>query len=108
MRVLVTGGAGYIGAHTVLELAEAGHRLLVVDNLCNSSTRNIQTARAMTGRDIEFRRADIRDRGVVSAIVAGFKPDAVVHIAGLKDAGIVAARKQGRAAVASDSFEPSL
>ena len=87
MRVLVTGGAGYIGSHTCVELLEAGHSVTVVDNLCNSKEESLQRVREITGRDLDFARADLRDGAALDAILAGQGFDSVIHFAGLKAVG---------------------
>ena len=87
MRVLVTGGAGYIGSHTCVELLEAGHSVTVVDNLCNSKEESLERVREITGRDVEFARADLRDGAALDAILAGQGFDSVIHFAGLKAVG---------------------
>ena len=86
MRVLVTGGLGYIGSHTCVLLAEAGHQLVVLDNLSNAKPVVLERLRELTGRAIEFHRADLRERRSLDAAFA--KPvDAVIHFAGLKAVG---------------------
>ena len=86
MRVLVTGGLGYIGSHTCVLLAEAGAELVVVDNLSNSKLAALDRLRELTGAPIEFHRADIRDRAALDE--AFRKPvGAVLHFAGLKAVG---------------------
>ncbi|MFG6179433.1 UDP-glucose 4-epimerase GalE [Halomonas sp. THAF12] len=87
MKVLVTGGAGYIGSHTVVELLEAGHRVVVVDNLCNGSPVALQRAEEIAGASVVFERADIRDRNAMDAVFARHDIDAVIHFAGLKAVG---------------------
>lgn len=87
MKVLVTGGAGYIGSHTVVELLEAGNDVVVVDNLCNSSKEAISRVEKIAGKKIEFIHADIRDRKAMDAIFANHNIDAVIHFAGLKAVG---------------------
>ena len=85
MRVLVTGGLGYIGSHSCVELARAGHRLLVVDNLANSKQSVLQRIRELApGAEIEFLRADVRDAAALERVLAGAGIEAVVHFAGLK------------------------
>ena len=61
MKILVTGGAGYIGSHTVVELLNAGHEVVVVDNLCNSSKKSLTRVKRITGKKPAFYRVDIRD-----------------------------------------------
>ncbi len=85
--VLVTGGLGYIGSHTCVVLAEAGYRLLVVDNLSNSKPSVLDRLRDLTGSAIEFCRADVRDRSELRAAMAGKDLEAVLHFAGLKAVG---------------------
>ena len=87
MRVLVTGGAGYIGSHTCVELLEAGHSVTVVDNLCNSKEESLRRVREITGRDLDLVRADLRDGAALDALLAGRRFDAVIHFAGLKAVG---------------------
>ncbi|HSA90262.1 MAG TPA: UDP-glucose 4-epimerase GalE [Burkholderiales bacterium] len=85
--VLVTGGLGYIGAHTCVALAEAGYRVLIVDNLSNSKRSVLDRLRELTGSAIDFHQADVRDRDALQAILAGRDVDAVLHFAGLKAVG---------------------
>lgn len=87
MRVLVTGGAGYIGSHTCVEMLQAGMELVVVDNLSNSKEESLRRVRAITGRELGFVQADLRDRAALDAIFAEWRFDAVVHFAGLKAVG---------------------
>ncbi|ORX94982.1 UDP-galactose 4-epimerase [Basidiobolus meristosporus CBS 931.73] len=86
--VLVTGGAGYIGSHTCLELLNAGFQVVVVDNLSNSSEEAIRRIRKLSGKDLEFRKVDIGDEAALDAVFNEF-PDiwAVIHFAGLKAVG---------------------
>ena len=87
MKVLVTGGAGYIGSHTVVELQNAGYDVVVVDNLSNSSEKSLERVAAITGKTVPFYKADILDRGALEAIFAKEQPGAVIHFAGLKAVG---------------------
>ena len=87
MRVLVTGGAGYIGSHTCVELLEAGHEVFVVDNLCNGHEAALERVRGITNRELQFTNADIRDANALDNIFNTFKPEAVIHFAGLKAVG---------------------
>jgi UDP-glucose 4-epimerase len=88
MKVFVTGGAGYIGSHTVLELLKAGHDVVVVDNLCNSSEESLKRVTRLAGRDIVFYNADIRDEQKLEEIVSKEAPfDATIHFAALKAVG---------------------
>lgn len=85
--VLVTGGLGYIGSHACVALAAAGYRLVVVDNLSNSKPSVLERLRELTGADIEFHRADLRERTALDRVFAGQRIDAVIHFAGLKAVG---------------------
>jgi UDP-glucose 4-epimerase len=84
MRVLVTGGAGYIGSHTCVELLEAGHEVFVVDNFCNGHEAALERVRGITNRELQFMNADIRDSNALDEIFNIFKPESVIHFAGLK------------------------
>ncbi|WP_457674444.1 UDP-glucose 4-epimerase GalE [Thiolapillus sp.] len=85
--VLVTGGAGYIGSHTNVELLEAGHEVIVLDNLSNSQYTAIERVEEITGRKIEFIEADLRDKAATAAVFDAHSIDAVIHFAGLKAVG---------------------
>jgi UDP-glucose 4-epimerase len=85
--VLVTGGAGYIGSHIVVELARVGHQPVVVDNFCNSSPSVVPRLQRITGRAIPCVTADVRDKAALSKIFADHPVAAVVHCAGLKAVG---------------------
>ena len=87
MRVLVTGGAGYIGSHTCVELLEAGYDVVVVDNLSNSKYESLRRVQAITGRELEFRQVDLLDAAGLGAAFAETQVEAVVHFAGLKAVG---------------------
>ena len=87
MKVLVTGGAGYIGSHTCVELLEAGHEIFVVDNLCNGHEAALERVRGITNRELQFKNADIREANALDKIFNTFKPEAVIHFAGLKAVG---------------------
>lgn len=87
MRVLVTGGAGYIGTHTLVELLAAGHEVCVVDNHANSSPEALARVRDIAGRDIAAHVLDLRDTGALMPVARAFAPDAVIHFAGLKAVG---------------------
>lgn len=85
--VLVTGGAGYIGSHTCVELLEAGCEVTVVDNLSNSSELSLERVEKITARKISFIKGDIRDTELLDSIISSQKFDAVIHFAGLKAVG---------------------
>ncbi len=87
MRILVTGGAGYIASHTNLELLNAGHEVVVIDNLSNSSMEAMQRVEKLTGKKISFYEADILDKESLFNIVTKEKIEAVIHFAGLKAVG---------------------
>ncbi|MFU8857369.1 MAG: UDP-glucose 4-epimerase GalE [Deferrisomatales bacterium] len=87
MRVLVTGGAGYIGSHTCVELLQAGWEVTVVDNLSNSREESLRRVRELTGRELSFARVDLLDRDGLRAVFRRAPFDAVVHFAGLKAVG---------------------
>jgi len=85
--ILVTGGLGYIGSHTCVALAGAGYRLVVIDNLSNAKQSVLPRLRELSGADIEFHRADLRERDALEKIFSAIAIDAVVHFAGLKAVG---------------------
>lgn len=87
MRVLVTGGAGYIGSHTCVELMSAGHDVIIVDNLCNSKEMVLNRIQKITGKDIRFYKIDITDRDELEKVFVSEKIDVVIHFAGLKAVG---------------------
>lgn len=87
MRVLVTGGAGYIGSHTCVELLNAGHEVVVVDNLANSKVEALYRVAELAGREPGFVRADLRDRAALESLFRDHRFDAVIHFAGLKAVG---------------------
>jgi len=87
MPVLVTGGAGYIGSHTCVELLEAGYEVVVIDNLLNSSEESLHRVQQITGKHITFYEADLREREVLESIFKRHDIDAVIHFAGLKAVG---------------------
>jgi UDP-glucose 4-epimerase len=86
-RILVTGGAGFIGSHTCVELLDAGHDLVVVDNLDNSSEESLRRVRELTGRDLEFNKVDLTHVQALHGVFARHEFDAVIHFAGLKAVG---------------------
>ncbi len=87
MKVLVTGGAGFIGSHTVLELLESGHGVEVVDNLSNGNIKALERVKKISGKNLVFHEVDIRDRAGLSEVFAKSGFGAVVHFAGLKAVG---------------------
>jgi len=87
MKVLVTGGAGYIGSHTCIELLDAGHEVVVIDNLVNSKEEALRRVQAIAGRAPAFVRADLRDLAALEAVFSEYRFDAVIHFAGLKAVG---------------------
>ena len=88
MKILVTGGAGYIGSHTVVELLNAGHQVVVVDNLCNSSKKSLARVKKITGKEVAFYKVDIRDERKLNAVLDKEAPfDATIHFAALKAVG---------------------
>ena len=87
MKILVTGGAGYIGSHTCVELLNEGYEVVIVDNLYNASEKAVQRVQEITGKELTFYNSDIRDYNAMSSIFSKEKPDAVIHFAGLKAVG---------------------
>lgn len=87
MAILVTGGAGYIGSHTCIELLNEGYEVVVVDNLCNSSTESLKRVEEITGKTVKFYEADILDKEALEKIFAAEKIESVIHFAGLKAVG---------------------
>lgn len=87
MNVLVTGGAGYIGSHTLIELLNAGHDAVVIDNLVNSKTESLKRVEKITGKKVKFYKGDIRDKIILDKIFEENKIDAVINFAGLKAVG---------------------
>ena len=87
MSILITGGAGYIGSHTCVELLNAGYDVVVVDNLYNASEKALERVEEITGKKVVFYNADIRDKEAMNDIFDKEKVDAVIHFAGLKAVG---------------------
>jgi UDP-glucose 4-epimerase len=87
MKILVTGGTGYIGSHTTLALLEAGHDVVVVDNLANSSEESLRRVLELTGRKASFHHADLLDEVRLGEVFDVERVDAVIHFAGLKAVG---------------------
>lgn len=87
MAILVTGGAGYIGSHTVVELQNAGYDVVVLDNLSNSSETSLERVKAITGKAVKFYKADILDREALENVFAQETIESCIHFAGLKAVG---------------------
>ena len=87
LKVLVTGGAGYIGSHTCVELLNAGHEVFVIDNLSNGHEIALERVRNITNCELQFMNADIRNSNALDKIFKTFEPEAVIHFAGLKAVG---------------------
>ena len=87
MAILVTGGAGYIGSHTVVELLNIGKDVVVVDNLSNSSEKSLERVKEITGRDVKFYKADILDKAALEEIFEKENIESCIHFAGLKAVG---------------------
>ena len=83
-KILVTGGAGYIGSHTVVELLEAGYDVIVYDNLTSSSPISLERPKQITGKKVAFVKGDIRDKKMLNRVFSSHEFDAVIHFAGLK------------------------
>lgn len=86
-KILVTGGAGFIGSHTCVEFLESGYEVVILDNLSNSKEESIRRIEKITGKKVDFYKADMRDAAAVKAIFQAHEIDAVVHFAGLKAVG---------------------
>ncbi|WP_374724532.1 UDP-glucose 4-epimerase GalE [Calidifontibacillus erzurumensis] len=87
MAILVTGGAGYIGSHTCVELLEAGYDIVVVDNLSNSKVESLNRVKEITGKDFPFYKIDLLDKAQLEVVFSEHQIDAVIHFAGLKAVG---------------------
>ena len=87
MNILVTGGAGYIGSHTCVELLDCGYGVVVVDNLCNANPKSLERVEALTGKRVKFYEGDVRDEALLGRIFAENEISAVIHFAGLKAVG---------------------
>ena len=84
MRLLVTGGTGFIGSHTCIELLRKDHEVMIIDNLSNSSVSVLDRLQRITKRKPEFLEGDVRNTDFLSSVFSKFQPDAVLHFAGLK------------------------
>ncbi len=87
MSILVTGGAGYIGSHTCVELLNSGYEVIVIDNLCNSSKKSLERVEEICGKKLTFYEGDVRDEALLKQIFAEHSIDCVIHFAGLKAVG---------------------
>ena len=87
MTILVTGGAGFIGSHTCVELLDAGYDTIILDNLCNSKSESIKRIEEITGKSAKFYNGDIRDRAFLDKVFSENRIDGVIHFAGLKAVG---------------------
>ncbi|MBE6987115.1 MAG: UDP-glucose 4-epimerase GalE [Ruminococcaceae bacterium] len=87
MNVLVTGGAGYIGSHTCVELLNSGYGVVVIDNLCNSNPESLNRVQELTGKSVKFYEGDVRDEALLKKIFAENEIGCVIHFAGLKAVG---------------------
>ncbi len=87
MNILVTGGAGYIGSHTCIELIHSGYDVIVVDNLCNSNPKSLERVEVLAGKKVKFYEGDVRDEALMRRIFAENEISAVIHFAGLKAVG---------------------
>ena len=87
MKILVTGGAGYIGSHTCVELLNSGYEVVVMDNLYNASAKALDRVQQITGKTLTFYEADMLDQPAMDKIFEAEKPDAVIHFAGYKAVG---------------------
>ncbi|MEM1506494.1 SDR family NAD(P)-dependent oxidoreductase, partial [Domibacillus sp. 8LH] len=83
----VTGGAGFIGSHTCIELLQAGFEIIVLDNLRNSNSKSLEVIEKVTGKKVTFFQTDIRDEEALNTIFSQYKFDGVIHFAGLKAVG---------------------
>ena len=87
MAILVTGGAGFIGSHTCVELLNANYEVVVLDNLHNASEKSLDRVKELTGKDVKFYKGDILDRDILNKVFAENKIDSCIHFAGLKAVG---------------------
>ena len=87
MTIVVTGGTGYIGSHTLIQLIDKGYDVVVIDNLCNSSVEALRRVEKIVGKQIPFYQVDIRDKEGLQRVLDRHKCDACIHFAGLKAVG---------------------
>ena len=87
MAILVTGGAGYIGSHTCVELLNSEYEVIVIDNLCNSNPKSLERVKTLTNKELKFYEGDVRDQQLLERIFENNKIDCVIHFAGLKAVG---------------------
>ena len=87
MAILVTGGAGFIGSHTTVQLLNADQQVVILDNLCNSSAIVLERIKQITGKDVQFYQGDIRDRELLQHLFSAHNIEHVLHFAGLKAVG---------------------
>ena len=87
MKILVTGGTGYIGSHTCIELIKARYEVVVIDNLCNSSLESLRRVERLTNCKIPFHKVDVRDKAALTKVFKKYSIDGVIHFAGLKAVG---------------------
>ena len=107
-KVLVTGGAGYIGSHTLLEVLVAGHEVHVLDSFVNASPEALTRVAALAGRGFETTEGDVRDRAALDRIVAGFRPEAIIQILGEpieQESGVSCLPRASEAAAGEVSIE---
>jgi len=83
MKVLITGGTGYIGSHTAIEIANAGHEVVVVDDFSNSSPKVVEIIKSLTDNPISFEEANIKDQKKINGIFEEHNPEAVIHFSAL-------------------------